>query len=814
MTKTGVIYDKSVNLLLTNYYFTTMKFTKIISALFLLFIAFSAFSQNDAATTERPKVGLVLSGGGAKGAAHIGVLKYIEEAGIPIDYIAGTSMGAIVGGMYALGYSSDEILNIISQVDWDRLISDNVDRQKISYSKKHESSTQILTIPFSLTTDEKELQSRSFKNSLPTGIVSGDNLINLFNSLSVGYSDSIAFNELPIPFICIATNLINGEADVLDKGIFSKSLRASMAIPILFDPIILNDTLYADGGLVSNFPAEQCREMGADIIIGVSMSPGLESDPQNLSSIFSQVKQLKEIITDKEFDSYHKLCDIFISPDLKGVGMLSFDAESVARITQSGYEAAARQEEKFMELKKRIFPEDGCRLTDSLCKQKALNILQEKILISGIEIIGVDKDIERWIRRKSTVNVGDYICKDDIDKSVSIYYGTGNYESVTYTLHKDSNNADGYILRFTFVESSPHDIGFGLRFDSQDMLSVLLRLGVNNNCMSGWKADIATKLGSNQWLNTNISYGRLLYPRINLAYNFRNSELDIYDMDELEMNMKFLQHRFRLYISENYSRTISVGAGIEAEFLIPQKVMYSLYETVDMDYKQVNALGSFAYLHFNNLNKSNFPTRGIKGEINFTWRDMTFTSKSTDALGLGSLVFGLESYLPVIEDRLVMIPQLYGSFLWGKGAANGSSNGWNPIFQGPVPCYPSMNNILGGTEMGRYIDHQLPFIGLNNISLAFNNLAVARVDIRTRIFKKHYLTVMFNYGRSSIDLKNFVGMGDDLLWSDLYNYNASNWLGAGIRYSIDTKIGPLSFDVSSSNISHNLNLYFSLGYYF
>ena len=113
-----------------------MKFTKIISALFLLFIAFTAFSQNDAATTERPKVGLVLSGGGAKGAAHIGVLEYIEEAGIPIDYIAGTSMGSIVGGMYALGYSSDEILNIISQVDWDRLISDNVDRQKISYSKK------------------------------------------------------------------------------------------------------------------------------------------------------------------------------------------------------------------------------------------------------------------------------------------------------------------------------------------------------------------------------------------------------------------------------------------------------------------------------------------------------------------------------------------------------------------------------------------------------------------------------------------------------------------------------------------------------
>ena len=358
-----------------------IKFTKIISALLLLFTAVTAYPQNDTTTKERPKVGLVLSGGGAKGAAHIGVLKYIEEAGIPIDYIAGTSMGSIVGGMYALGYSSDEILNIISQVDWDRLISDNVDRQKISYSRKYESNTQVLTIPFSISTDEEELQSRSFKNSLPTGIVSGDNLINLFNSLSVGYSDPISFDELPIPFICIATNMMNGEAEVLDEGIFSKSLRASMAIPILFDPIVLNDTLYADGGLVSNFPAEQCRAMGADYIIGVSMSPGLESDPQKLSSIFSQVKQLKEIITDKEYDNYHKMCDIFISPDLKGVGMLSFDAESVARITQSGYEAASRQEEKFKELKEIIYSGGDLSHKDSSCKQKALNILKEKVNI-------------------------------------------------------------------------------------------------------------------------------------------------------------------------------------------------------------------------------------------------------------------------------------------------------------------------------------------------------------------------------------------------------------------------------------------------
>ena len=788
--------------------------TKALCALLLLTISITSYSQDSTSESSRPKVGLVLSGGGAKGAAHIGVLKYIEEAGIPIDYIAGTSMGSIVGGMYALGYTSDEILSIISEVDWDRLISDQVERKKISYERKYESRSQLLTIPFSVGTDKQELQSRSFKNSLPTGIVSGDNLINLFNSLSVGYSDPLDFNDLPTPFLCIATNVINGEADVLNKGVFSKSLRASMAIPVLFDPVKIDDILYADGGLVNNFPAEQCRAMGADYVIGVSMSPGLESDPENLTSLFSQVKQLKEIITDKEFENYHKKCDIFISPDLKGVGMLSFDAESVARVTESGYEAAATKEAEFKALKEKLLSTSVSQSPDSSTAKKAVNILRERVLISGIEMDGVEQDIEKWMRRRCTVKVGDHVCKEDIDNSVSIYYGTGNFDSITYTLHEDSTNPDAYVLKFKFVENQPHDLGLGFRFDSQDMLSVLFHMGVNRNRMSGVKADVSAKLGGNQWLNANLSYGHMLYPRINIGYNFRNSELDTYDMDELVMNMHFLQHKFRVYLSENYSRTISIGAGLEAELLTPRKVMYLNHEAVDMDSKPVNTLGSFAYLHYDNLNKASFATRGVTGKINFNWKDMMFSSNGTSPLGYGSFVFGFEGYVPIIENRLVLIPQLYGSMLFGKGAVNGTTDSWNPLFEGPVPAYPAMNNVIGGAEMGRYIDQQLPFIGVNKISLAFNNVGIARLDIRTRVYKNHYVTGIVNYARSSVDMNNFFKEKDELQWGSLYDYNASNWWGAGVRYSIDTKLGPLNFDVSSSNISKNVNLYFSIGHYF
>ena len=779
----------------------------------LLFAPIAAYSQDTTAVKARPKIGLVLSGGGAKGAAHIGVLKYIEEIGIPIDYIAGTSMGSIVGGMYALGYSADEILSIIRDVDWNRLISNKVDRIENSYSKKQEDATQLLSIPFSVNTDENELQARSFKNSLPGGIVGGDNLMNLFNSLTVGYADSVDFNTFPTPFLCIATNLTTGEGEIVDKGVFTKALRASMAIPVVFDPIEFKNSIYADGGLINNFPAEQCRAMGADYVIGVSMSPGLEKDPKKLHSILTQVKQLKEIITDRDRPNYPELCDIFISPELKGVGSLSFDAESVAKVTQSGYDAAVSQAEQFKALKALLFP-DGQTLEQPKKERKARNLLNEKVLISKIELDGVNnKYIERWMRRVCSVKVGDKVGKSDIDPSISFFYGSGNYSSVTYTLHEDATQKDAYILRFRFVEKPPHSFGLGLRFDTQDMLSLFLRLGYNSNRINGFKGDLTAKLGGNQWLNARLSYGHMSYPRINLSYNFRNSELDVYDMDTLKMNTKFLHHKLRLFLSENCLQTVSFGAGLEVESFNPRKVMYNLDSAKVQDYNSINTVGAFAYFHFDNLDKSSFATRGVRGKLDVSWKDAIFSSQGIKKMWLGSAALAFEGYIPAIEDRLVFIPQLYASMIFGHGAKSGQTDAWNDLFKGPVPAYPAMNNFIGGAEMGRHIDHQLPFIGVNKISLAFNNVAVARLDIRARLFKKHYLTAMFNYARSSIDLKNFFKDQPELLWPG-YDYNASNWWGAGLRYSIDTKLGPVSLDISSSNISRKVNVYLSVGHYF
>ncbi len=214
-------------------------------------------AQKGNAAQNRPRVGLVLSGGGAKGAAHIGVIRAVEQAGIPIDYIAGTSMGAIVGGLYAMGYTTDELEQLVKMQDWEMLLSDKSPRKQLSPEQRERKGRYILNIPLS----------RSAKPKMD-GFVRGRNLGNMLARLTVGYHDSISFDILHIPFACVATNLANGDEVVLRSGKLSAAIRASMAIPGVFTPVVMEGKTLVDGGLCNNFPVDVARRMGADIVIG------------------------------------------------------------------------------------------------------------------------------------------------------------------------------------------------------------------------------------------------------------------------------------------------------------------------------------------------------------------------------------------------------------------------------------------------------------------------------------------------------------------------------------------------------------------
>lgn len=245
-----------------------------------------------------------------------------------------------------------------------------------------------------------------------------------------------------------------------------------------------------------------------------------------------------------------------------------------------------------------------------------------------------------------------------------------------------------------------------------------------------------------------------------------------------------------------------------------KKVMYTRFDALDQDYDPVNTLGSFASIEFDNLDKINLAKRGVKSSLRFSWKDAQIIEGKLNKFSLGSLLFAFESYVPIVKGKFGLIPQVYASFMFGEGAESGKELSWNENFNGPVSVYPCFNNMLGGPEMGKFIDHQIPFIGLNKMMYEWNYLTVFRTDFRLRLFNSHYLTAMFNYARSGIDLKNFFKDDGIPQWAPIYEDNSDNAWGAGLRYSIETKVGPVSFDVSSSNLSPTINLFFNLGYYF
>ena len=218
--------------------------------------------DKDSKDEHRKKVAVVLSGGGAKGMAHIGVLKVLERAGIPIDIVTGTSMGSIIGGLYAIGYNSHSLDSMVRVQDWSYVITDREDMRNQSLSDRQKQNTYVFSTGLTIGKRDKNAG----------GLIKGKNLAELFNQLCVGFTDSLDFSkDLPKPFACVATDIIDNSEVDFHSGRLPQAMRASMAIPAAFSPVRIGDKVLVDGGLRNNYPADLAREMGADIIIGVTV---------------------------------------------------------------------------------------------------------------------------------------------------------------------------------------------------------------------------------------------------------------------------------------------------------------------------------------------------------------------------------------------------------------------------------------------------------------------------------------------------------------------------------------------------------------
>ena len=761
----------------------------------LVFVSFGLLSAKAQQTTyqanlqpPRPKVGVVMGGGGARGAAHIGVLKYIEELGIPIDYVAGTSMGSIMGGLYAMGYEPDEMAQLIAQINWSEYIGNKIDRKHTADELRHRSSTTLVNIPFGRDSRLPKSTNSNLMSQLPSAFVNNSSLVNLFNNLCIGYQEDMDFNDLPIPFACVATDLITGEEVVIRDGSVPVAMRASMAIPGVFAPVVMGDKVLVDGGLVNNFPADVLHEMGADIIIGVEITKEQHFTPDDLKSLPQVMTRLLTNTTSAKREDNRKLCDVYIVPDVSGFGMLSFNATAIDTLVNRGYKVAQQYHDQLMGIKQYIDRESNGNASKDLHAPRAKNLGNESVHIRSIEINGVTERESHWLIRKSRLKTGKDFSSEDIERAVNIYRGTGCFDDITYTVkesdsthHKDSNQlSDTYDLTINMKPAQPHVAGLGFRYDTEEGAALLLNIGLNEKKFGGSKVNLSAKLSYNPRINATYTYSRSSLANFNLAYDYRDEHFGLYTTRNSLTNLHFVQHKMSGYISQfhllNFNTTVGVSYAA-SRFDKSSIEDQSLYDTVFFNPNQL--ITPFVTFVYDNLDDAYFAKHGVYVRLA---SHLYIEPGITNPLPF-DICYAFKGYITPGNGKFTIIPQVYGRSLFNE------------------PFNFNLRNQIGGEIGGRHFEEQLPFIGFSKLWSSNDQSAILRCDLRYNIYGKHYVTAMYNA------LVEYFNYGEG-------QYRFENYHGVGLKYSYNSLLGPISLTGQWSNITRSFDAYFSIGYTF
>ena len=758
----------------------------------LLAVAVTAQAQSNKKNVQlnapRPKVGVVLGGGGAKGASHIGVLKYIEEMGIPVDYVAGTSMGSILGGLYAMGYTPDELTKLISNMDWSGYIGNKIDRSTMSLESRERNSTTLINIPFSLQGLFEKNSDKKFISLLPSAYVNNSSLVNLFNNLCVGYQEDMDFNDLPIPFACVATNIVTGEEVVLRSGSVPTAMRASMAIPGVFSPVTIDDMVLVDGGLVNNFPADVLKAMGADIIIGVEVTSEKIITREDIQSLPQLLGRLVINSTSGKRKENRELCNIHIIPDVSGFGMLSFTPEAIDTLVDRGYKKAAEYHDQLLAIKESLEKNAGHPVGKELRAPKAKNLATDSIMLASIEINGVTERQSRWLIRKGGIKPEKKLVQKDIEKAINIYRGTGCFDEITYDI-KEANltddasqgpHSDLYNLNINLKPASPHVIGVGMRYDTEEGAAILLNFGLNEKKFGGSKLNFSAKLSYNPKINVTYTYSRSSLANFSLAYDYRDEHFAYLLAENGKINLNYHQYKFSGYISQFHLLNFSASAGISYVNTHFDKSSLNGYGFFDsLVFRNNRMITPCVNLKYDNLDDAYFATHGIDARLS---SKLFIEPKSQDPLPF-DINYAFSSYISPGKGKFTIIPQIYGRFLFN---GNYCFNMWSHI---------------GGEIDGRHFEQQMPFIGFTTLRNVSPYTTILRCDLRYNIIGKHYITAMYNY--------LFEWYTDFHLYS---SFDTGH--GAGLKYSYNSLIGPISLTGQWSTLTHQFGVYFSIGYTF
>ena len=747
---------------------------KIVLMIVAVLMTGTANAQLDSTAVKRKKVGVVLSGGGAKGMAHIGVLKVLEKAGIPVDIVTGTSIGSIVGGLYAIGYNAHSLDSMVRTQDWTYVITDKEDMRNQSLLDRKKQNTYLFNTGMTFGKRDRS----------GGGLIRGKNLAELFQKLFVGYTDSLDFNkDLKIPFACVATNIMDNSEVVFHSGRLPQAIRASMSIPAAFSPVRLGDMVLVDGGLKNNFPVDVAREMGAEVIIGVTLN-GKPKTAEDITGTMKIVGQIIDVNCVNKYAENKALSDLWMNVDPHGYSTASFTSEAIDSLVRYGEEEAMRHWDEIIALKKLIGIDDSFRPT--IYYPLRPDAMTERQHITGFTFENMTPQAERFLKNKFHLNRTDSIdakLEQALTTSMrmDLFYQTAECQLVP--------EAGGVRVVLSAGERKSVQFHAGVRYDTEENAAILLGLDIPLKTATPVETDITLRLGKRLMARGEITIHPRFFTRPTFSFTFHKNDVDVYTYGDLDYNIRYNQTQAE-FLPINFDlRHFNLQIGLRWDFLHYRNKLGS-ESAKQVTLENQHFFSYRARLILNTEDNWNFPTRGARFNAEYAYLTNNFAqldviddegNKQGKTAGMSDVNANWRMSF-TIGKRFTIQPMVYGRMLFGSF----------------VPAV--FGNTIGGEWFRHYIEQQMPFAGIGNMEYVRQQFVAAQLQAQERIGKSSYVLLRLAAGQQSEKLK------------ELFDYRTM--IGAQGAFYYNTMFGPVGATLGYSNHTKKGYFFINLGYEF
>ena len=728
----------------------------------------------DTCPQTRKKDGVVLSGGGAKGMAHIGVLKVLEKAGIPVDIVTGTSIGSIVGGLYAIGYNAHSLDSMVRTQDWTYVITDKEDLRNQSLLDRKKMNTYLFHTGVTF----------GKRDQGAGGLIRGKNLAELFQKLFVGYTDSLDFNkDLKIPFACVATNIMDNSEVVFHSGRLPQAIRASMSIPAAFSPVRLGDMVLVDGGLKNNYPVDVAREMGAEVVIGVTLN-GKPKTAEDITGTMKIVGQIIDVNCVNKYAENKAITDLWMNVDPHGYSTASFTSEAIDSLVRYGEEEAMRHWDEIIALKKLIGIDDSFRPT--IYSPLRPDAMTERQHITGFTFENMTPQAERFLRNKFHLNRTDSIdakLEQALTTSMrmDLFYQTAECQLIPET--------GGVRVVLSAGERKSVQFHAGVRYDTEENAAILLGLDIPLKTATPIETDITLRLGKRLMARGEITIHPRSFTRPAFSFTFHRNDVDVYTYGDLDYNIRYNQTQAE-FLPINFDlRHFNLQIGLRWDYLHYRNKLGS-ESAKEVTLRNQHFFSYRARLALNTEDNWNFPTRGTRFNAEYAYLTNNFAqldvidaegNKQGKTTGMSDVNANWRMSF-TIGSRFTIQPMIYGRMLFGSY----------------IPAV--FGNTVGGEWFGHYVEQQMPFAGIGNMEYVRQQFVAAQLQAQQRIGKSSYVLLRLAAGQQSEKL------------SELFDYRTM--AGAQIAYYYNSIFGPLGATLGYSNHTKKGYFFINLGYEF